>query len=606
MKTIIKILSLLTKIERRRLFPLAAGVLLMSVLEVAGIGSLAPLMAVVADPEVIRTQPLLSVLFEAGGFGSDRAFLIALGFGVFLIVLLSTAFKMVVSYVMNRFIGNRRYTLSHRLFRQYLYQPYGYFLDHNTSELSKNLLTEVDLVVNGVLQPGMDTFSKGILILAILVFLIIANPLIAAATAGIFGTIYTVLYGFVRLRVMHHGKTVREANRLRFQVVSEAFGAIKDVKILGKEPAFSQSYAVGARRFAVTQAAQKLLSSLPGQAMQALAVGFAVALVIVMLSTHGSLAEVLPLLAVYLFALQRLMPELQQVFAGVTQMRYYSHTVDALYKDMKEMPAPALTDKEMMKTAYERLPFNREVELKNLAFSYPTSRAPVLKDINFRLKKNTTIGLVGTTGCGKTTLVDVIMRLLEPTGGEILVDGNLISDTKLWQHNFGYVPQQIYLSDDTVAANIAFGVPESLRDMAAVEQAARVANLHDFLTVELPQGYETIVGERGIRFSGGQRQRVGIARALYHDPAILVMDEATSALDSVTEDAVMDAIHNLMHTKTIIIIAHRITTVQECDEICLMERGRIVARGRYEELLRDNPKFRAMAKVDLKNSAAGR
>jgi ABC-type multidrug transport system fused ATPase/permease subunit len=209
-----------------------------------------------------------------------------------------------------------------------------------------------------------------------------------------------------------------------------------------------------------------------------------------------------------------------------------------------------------------------------------------------------TIGFVGATGCGKTTLVDVIMGLLVPSAGSIIVDDvPVITDTAPWQRNFGYVPQQIYLSDDTIAANIAFGIPADMRDMAAIERAARIANLHGFITNELPNGYNTVVGERGIRLSGGQRQRIGIARSLYHDPAILVMDEATSALDTVTEDAVMDAIHNLQHSKTIIIIAHRLSTVRECDIICLMEKGQIIAQGSYDELLKKNEQFRAMAKV---------
>jgi ABC-type multidrug transport system fused ATPase/permease subunit len=250
--------------------------------------------------------------------------------------------------------------------------------------------------------------------------------------------------------------------------------------------------------------------------------------------------------------------------------------------------------------------FSKNIELKNIQFSYPASREPVLKGIDLTIAKNTAIAFAGTTGCGKTTLVDVIMGLLEPAAGSIDVDGVPViipqdgkdtANLAPWQRNFGYVPQQIYLSDNTMAANIAFGIPEELRDDGAVEQAARVANLHDFIINELPDGYNTRVGERGIRLSGGQRQRVGIARALYHNPGILVLDEATSALDSVTEDAVMEAIHNLMHTKTVIIIAHRLTTIQECDVIYLIEQGRIVANGTYQELLENNAQFRAMAKA---------
>ncbi|HUV92090.1 MAG TPA: ATP-binding cassette domain-containing protein [Anaerolineales bacterium] len=410
----------------------------------------------------------------------------------------------------------------------------------------------------------------------------------------------------MRPRLSEQGEELREANRLRYKAASEAFGAIKDVKILGKEESFSELYGAGARRFASTQAANQILSQLPALALQAVAIGFAVTLVIIMLAVQGTLVQVLPLIALYAFAVQRLIPNIQGVFSGVTQVRYYGQAVDALYADMTGTVSSSVnSDNDSLSTPKAR-PFVNDIELQNLSFSYPTSSAPVLKEINLRILKNTTVGFVGTTGCGKTTLVDVIMGLLVPTSGLLLADGLPVDgyasaqEIGLWQRNFGYVPQQIYLSDDTIASNIAFGIPEDLRDGEAVDHAARVANLREFVINELPKGYDTMVGERGVRLSGGQRQRVGIARALYHDPDIVVMDEATSALDSVTEEAVMDAIHNLAHTKTIIIIAHRITTVKECDVICMLEKGRIVASGRYDELLRDNSRFRAMAKVSPK------
>ncbi len=597
MTPILKLLSLLTPQERRRLIPLTAAVLLMSLLEVAGIGSFGPFMAVVADPSVIERQPFLTALYTAGGFTSARAFMIALGVGVVFMVVIATAFKMLTLYAIYRFVGNRRYHIGHRLFRQYIYQPYSYYLDHNTSELSKNLLSEVDQVVNGVLRPSMEFFARGSIAAAIMIFLFVTNPTVALAATVVFGCMYAAIYGFVRPRLTRYGQEVREANRLRFKAAGEAFGAIKDVKILGNESSFSRLYAKGARRFAATQAAQQILFMVPAQAMHSMAVAFAVGVVVVMLALEGALVEVLPLIAVFAFAVQRLMPNIQSLFQSMAQIRFNAHMVDALHKDMTEIPPPPPgLEEDLVRHPVEKHPFKRELTLRDLSFSYPSSREPVLKDINLTIRKNTTVGFVGTTGCGKTTLVDVIMGLLEPSAGSVFADGE-VPPARPWQRNFGYVPQQIYLSDDTVAANIAFGIPEEHRDDAAVERAARVANLHEFVTAELPDGFNTLVGERGIRLSGGQRQRIGIARALYHDPDILVMDEATSALDSVTEEAVMDAIQALMHTKTIILIAHRITTVQECDRIFLMERGRVVAEGGYDELVRENPRFRAMAKV---------
>ncbi len=598
MDSIRKALRLLTPRERRRLIPLLAGIVIMGILQVAGIGSFAPFVAVVADPSIVETQPILNRIYTELGFDSHFAFLVFLGAGAFAVMLFDAAFRILVTYGLHRYAGNRRYMMGLRLFRQYLYQPYGYFLDHNTSELSKNLLSEVDQVINGVVKPALHIFAELFSAAAILVFLLVVNPYVALASAVVFGAIYAALTFGIRPLVRHYGKEVREANRLRYKSSSEAFGAIKDVKILGKEPAFARKYGEGAKRFAKTQAAKRMLSTLPVKIMKPLSMGFAIALILVLLAVYGSVVEALPLVAIYALAVQRLMPHLRGLFRHGTTIRYYSHTVDSLYNDMTSTPPPpAEKDRKLAERAVERMPFRSTVELRGVSFAYPTSPAPVLDTINLLIEKNTTVGFVGTTGCGKTTLVDVIMCLLEPSAGEILVDGAPIAEVGRWQRNFGYVPQHIYLSDDSVAANIAFGIPEELRDQGAVEKAARVANLHDFVVGELPDGYQTTVGERGIRFSGGQRQRVGIARALYHDPDILVMDEATSALDTVTEDAVMDAIHNLMHTKTIILIAHRITTVRECDKICMLERGRMVAEGDYSTLLAENETFRSLAKV---------
>lgn len=598
MQTVKKLLTLMTRGERRKLIPLVLSTLVMSGLEVVGISSLGPFMAVVADPSIVFRNEILSTVYVGLGLESPRAFLVAMGIAVFCIVLIATATKIVVFYLIYRYVSNRQYSLGSRLFDRYLHQPYSFFLSRNTSELSKNLLTEVDAVVNGVLRPLMDILSKGLLALAILVFLIVANPVVALAASGVFGLLYGIIYGAVKPRLMRHGEDMRDSNRLRFKATGEAFGAVKEVKILGKEPFFSSQYSHGAMRFARTQAAKQILSTLPGYAMQSMSLGFAIALVIVMLASHDSLGEVLPLLAIYAVAVQRMMPNLQAVFTGIAQIRYYGHTVDALYADMLGTVQDPQTDScDDAPLDSHRRPFRRQLSVRNLTFAYPGAHEPVLRDVSLTVRRNTTVGLVGMTGCGKTTLVDVIMGLHSVPPGTIQVDDEpLAGPIGDWQRNFGYVPQQIYLADDTIEANIAFGYPEEYRDPEAVIGAATVANLDEFVTQQLEHGYGTVAGERGVRLSGGQRQRIGIARALYHDPDILVLDEATSALDSVTEGAVMDAIDRLSHRKTIIIIAHRITTVKVCDEIFLLEAGRIVDQGTYADLMERSARFRAMAK----------
>jgi ABC-type multidrug transport system fused ATPase/permease subunit len=604
-ETIKKILKLLNSKEKQRLIPLTLATVITAVIEVIGIGSLGPFVAVVVDPSVIFSNSFLSTAYEMGGFQTERGFLIGLGILVFVITLLASAFKVLVLYMVFKFAGDLRHNIGLRLFRKYIFQTYPYFLNHNTSELSKNLLSEVDQVVDSVLKPVLESLAKGVMVVATFSFLIITDPLVALGAFVILGVLYVAIYGMVRPKLISNGAELRESNRIRYKIAGETFAAIKDVKILGKEDAFSSEYSIGARRFAKTRAARQILSVLPSYSLQAVVIGFAIGLVIIMLSTSDSLTEILPLLAIYAFAVQRMMPNLQSVFNSIAQIRFMGKAVDALFSDMMTLSVSTETQEietagcEAISTAAHG--FETEIRISDLSYSYDGSKGRVVDKLNLRIKKNTTIGFVGATGCGKTTLVDLIMGLLTPDEGSVYADSLKVlppednSGLRSWQGNFGYVPQTIVLSDDTVAANIAFGIPEQYRNQAAIERAATIANLDAFVDAELPKKYDTIVGERGVRLSGGQKQRIGIARAIYHDPQILVMDEATSALDSITEIAVMDAIHNLMHTKTIIIIAHRIATLRECDVIYLMENGTIIASGSYQELIESESRFRSFA-----------
>jgi ABC-type multidrug transport system fused ATPase/permease subunit len=309
--------------------------------------------------------------------------------------------------------------------------------------------------------------------------------------------------------------------------------------------------------------------------------------------------NIAPLLALYAFAGYRLMPALQQLFASLTSLRFNAPSLDVLYRDLGGDGGADFDAMERLERSLQapRLPFARELHLRSVGFRYEGTTTPALRDIDIVISPLTSVGIVGPTGCGKTTTVDIILGLLSPTEGKVLVDGVEITSQNLagWQKNLGYVPQHIYIADDTIARNIAFGVPDGEIEMDAVRRAARIANIADFIESELPEGYQCRVGERGLRLSGGQRQRIGIARALYRDPRVLVMDEATSALDGITEESVMEALRTLSRKKTIIVIAHRLTTVKECDVIYLLERGAILASGSYGDLVRESSWFRTAA-----------
>jgi ATP-binding cassette, subfamily B, bacterial PglK len=404
-----------------------------------------------------------------------------------------------------------------------------------------------------------------------------------------YGAIYLGLRGYLA-RI---GADRVRANRERFQAVQEAFGGIKDIKVAGLEAGSLHRFDGPSKRFAKRQAALQIANQLPRFLLEAVAFGGALAFVLYLLASRGGLQGVLPVMAVYALAGYKLLPALQQVYSQVANLKFAEPAVVALHADLTQLrPSPTL---ELPPPA--PLGLSRSLALENVSYTYPGAARPTLERLDLEVAARTTVGLVGATGSGKTTTVDLLLGLLEPKEGRLLVDGAPVGRRSLraWQRTIGYVPQHIFLTDDTVAANIGFGLAMAQIDMAAVERAATTASLHDFVVKELPSGYDTLVGERGVRLSGGQRQRIGIARALYHDPSLLILDEATNSLDSVTEQAVVDAVHKLGRRKTIIIIAHRLTTVRNCDQIFLLDRGRVTAQGTFGELLESSARFRRMA-----------
>ena len=503
-------------------------------------------------------------------------------------------FRTFCHHVIYRFVFMRGYTIGSRLLAGYLGQPYAWFLNKHSAQLGANILTDVNKVVGQAMMPAMRLLSQGVMTLALIGLLVAVQPKAALVLALMLGGSYGLIYTVVRRRLNALGEARYKANHARFQVAGDAVGGIKDVKILGLEAVFLRRFRVPALAVARYDAESAAIGEIPRYVLEAIGFGGMLLFVIVMLATgEGNLGAVLPVLGVYAFAGLRLFPSLQQVYSSFTGLRFARPTLDKLHAELMETRGGAAPDA----PSSAALRLQDRLELAGVEFAYPRAGRQALRGVDMGIPARTTVGLVGGTGAGKTTVVDLILGLLEPQKGVIRVDGTPITaaNRRAWQRAIGYVPQAIFLTDESVASNIAFGLPPEAIDRAAVERAARIAELHDFVMTELPQGYDTPVGERGVRLSGGQRQRIGIARALYHDPDILIMDEATSALDNLTERAVMDAVHNLGHAKTIVLIAHRLSTVRACDTIFMMEKGRVVAEGSYDELIEGNQTFRAMA-----------
>ena len=579
-----KLIELLSPRERLLLGFLFAALLVVACLEMISVASVLPFLSVAADPGRIHSNEWLAWIYDMFGFTSTNGFLLALASASLLALIVTNASMAAAQWGQIRFALGRSHQLSCRLLKHYLAQPYVFFLRRNSMDLGKNILGETDQVT-AVLIAALRLAAKALVVVAIVITLILFDPLLALVLTLAFGGAYGLIYVAMRRRLSRLGAERVKANRTRYQLAGEAFGAIKDVKLLGREQIFRSRFVGPSRRFNRCQASSLIISDLPRYALEALAFGGVLVIAIYLLLRGQGLQQTIPVLGFYAFAGYRLMPSLQQVFSSYTKLRYGEPAVDNLHRELNHdlnRPASNLksSDPDAAGSA-ELLPLSGRLELDGVTLAYQDAEEPILRDITLSIEANSTVGIVGPTGSGKTTLVDIILGLLRPQAGEIRVDGIALTDANMraWQNGLGYVPQHIYLTDDTIANNIAFGIPETEIDRDAVERAARIANIHDFITTKLPQGYDSPVGERGVRLSGGQRQRIGIARALYQDPAVLVFDEATSALDGETEAAVMEAINKLAGHRTILMIAHRLTTLESCQMLLRVKDGRVLTES---------------------------
>lgn len=585
--------NLFNRRERWQLAILSVALIVRAGVEMVGVASIMPFMSVVADPEMIQTNPYLRTAYEMLGFDSTNAFVMALGIAVVVFLVAANGFSALTVYGMTHFSWRMHHRLAMRLLTGYLRMPYAFFTERNSASFNKTLLNECQEVVRGVMEPILNVAAKVLVVGAIIGLLVVMDPILALVVVVVVGGSYGTLYAAVKKRQRRLGRARVAANHERFKVTGEAFGGIKDVKVLQREASFVERFRPASWQFSQAMASNSVIAKIPRYFFEAVAFSGIVLLVLYFLKLGKGVGQILPVLSLYAFSGYRLMPELQQLFQAAAQVRFNRAALDDLTADLA-----IIEDRPVTRQAEEALPFGRAIEVKDLTFSYPGSARPALDGISLRIERNQKIGLVGASGSGKTTLVDILLGLYKPHSGSILVDGVPLDERNIsaWRSQIGYVPQHIFLTDDTIAANIAFGVSPKEQDVKSVERAAKIANLHDFI-LTLPDAYSTLVGERGVRLSGGQRQRIGIARALYHDPDVLVMDEATSALDGATENAVMEAINALAGRKTIILIAHRLTTVQDADVIWILSNGQVQQAGSYEFLLNESHSFRELAGI---------
>ena len=591
-----RIFNLLSLSDRKKGAFLVILMLITSLLDAVGIVSVMPFMAVVANPKLIEASNLFSFIYSRLNFSEVKDFIFFLGISSLAILLVSLLFRAYVLYAQTKFALLCEHALSSRLFERYLRQQYSSFLNLNSAELGKSILSEVGQVIQGGVLPFMTLLSQSFTAISIILLLLWYDFKLALIVTCSLGSAYVTIYFFTKRFLSRIGQERYIDNQSRFAIISEAFGAIKEVKFSSLEELYLNRFNGPSRRHALNTAYASIVVQTPRFGLEMVVFGGMLGLMLYFLNIGGGLAAALPIISLYALAGYKLMPTLQQIYGSFSNLQFARKSVESICLQLDGFKVN-IDGLESGNRSNFLQQFSK-ISLKHISFSYPGAKSYAIKDLSMDIEVNTTIGLVGSTGCGKTTLIDLILGLLEPSSGVISIDkiGIDNNNMKQLQKIIGYVPQQIYLSDDTISANIAFGVDRGAIDQKVVESAAIAAELHEFVVSELPMGYQTNVGEGGIRLSGGQRQRIGIARALYRTPKILIFDEATSALDNLTEKIVMEAIKKLSHRVTIIMVAHRLETVRQCDAIYLLQDGQIAASGTYGSLLEKSPLFRKMVK----------
>lgn len=588
-----KQLQILTRRERFKAVLVLVMVTVMALLDTLGVASIVPFIGVLSNPDLIETNPVLLRLYTSSadfGILTPQQFILTLGLGVFALYMTSLCVKAVTTYTILRFGLMQEFSISRRLIERYLRQPYTWYLQRNSAGLSKTILSEVKHVTKQAIIPTLTLFSQGAVILALVLLLVLINPVLALTVGLILGIAYGLVFLACRRYLAVIGRELMAANQRRFTVVNEAFSGIKENKVMALEDAYIRRFSKPARLYSKHLAAAEIIGQLPRYALEAIAFGGLLLIMLTVLARSDGFSDALPLVALYAFAGYRLMPAIQKIFGAAVKLRFAGPTLEAVHQDLLGLKTTKPDDGSVT-------PLTQSIELNNVSFQYPDAKKPTLKDVSLTIAHRTTVGFVGATGSGKTTIVDIILGLHAIDSGTLKIDGKCIDagNARSWQSTIGYVPQDIYLADASIASNIAFGVEERDIDREKIEQAAKIANMYDFIVNELPDQFETQIGERGVRLSGGQRQRVGIARALYNNPDVIILDEATSALDNLTELAVMEAVKRLKGEKTVIIIAHRLSTIKSCDRIFLLEKGEVTGQGTFSELIETNEVFRAMA-----------
>jgi ATP-binding cassette, subfamily B, bacterial PglK len=579
--------------------------IIVSLLDAVGIGLIGPFISLAIKPETIQNNHYASILYGYLGLKSIRQFISLLGLVIIILFCLKSFVYYQIQRHVLRFCYDQQIRLRLRLLHTYLSLPYTFYLETNSARIIQTIGHDSAHFTSAIAVPLLNSIANAF-VLVVLLLLMIKTDLLA--TVGIFALLLVAILPFhhFRHRVSRWGKESLEANTETIRVVNHAIGGLKVTKLIGCESYFENQLAAQANKYARASSLFHSFQLLPRIVVEALLIAFIVGFVSISMILVERSDNLVSVLSIFAIASVRIIPSASQLLNCMGVLRNNQPTLDLLYQDLKELEQPevmrhldisrrksySMTGNNFQNAAVdlnsrqiESQSFKHKITIHNISYCYPKSTVKSLVDTCLTIHKGESIALIGKSGAGKTTLVDVFLGLLTPQSGDIQVDGfSIYHNLRAWQNLIGYIPQSVFLMDDTIERNIAFGIPAGQIDRQKLDNAIELAQLSELLA-QLPDGFRTFIGENGVRLSGGQRQRIGIARAIYHDREILVLDEATSALDNETESLISEALKNLGRTKTMIVIAHRLTTVEHCDRIYEMSNGKILRSGSYQEIV---------------------
>lgn len=597
--TLKKLFYILDKKDKNEFLKLILLISVISVIDVAGVASIMPFISLVSSPEIIETNSYLQYFYNFFEFDNSEDFIFYLGVFFAFLLLASSFLKILTMWFLNYFSMMKEYSIGINILNKYLKYDYLFFTSRHSGNLGKVLLSDVGFVINQNLLPFLNTISQLITVSLLLLLLLYIDPTVTIFTFLFFGSIFFIIYYKSKKLLTRIGSEGFANNELRFKYVSEIFSGIKQIKIEGLEKWYLDIFASPSFEYAKTQVYAATIKNSPKYILEGLVFATAVIFILYLLASGNNLIDFLPKITLFVFSGYKFLPALQQLFSFIAGIKYTAPIVNRLYKDYTNLQNYNISDESSNKFP-DNLKFQiKDICIKDVFFAYTNSKY-IFQKLSLVIPSKKAIGIIGKSGSGKTTLIDLIIGLIKPEKGNILINGknNEAIKPELLKGIIGYVPQNIFIIDGTIMENIAFGVAKDEIDIKKVIEAAKKAEIYDFINNELQSGFETSIGEKGVRFSGGQLQRIGIARALYKNPSLLILDESTSALDISTEESIMKTIYSLKKSLSILIVSHRPSTIKDCDQVLLIKsRGKITMKNFSDLFYKKNGFYKYKSKI---------